>query len=67
MTITSKVKAKLLDDERVDGLDVNVDSTNGVVKLSGWASSAAEIRTASDIARSVDGVKSVNNDLQVKK
>ena len=67
VTITSKVKANLLDDERVDGHDDNVDSTNGVVKLSGWASTTAEVRTASEIARSVDGVRSVNNDLQVKK
>lgn len=67
VAITSQVKAKLLDDDRVDGLDVNVDSTNGKVKLSGWASSAAEIGTATEIARSVEGVKSVDNNLQVKR
>jgi hyperosmotically inducible periplasmic protein len=66
VAITTKVKAELVDSKRVDGLDVNVDSTNGNVRLSGWGSSAAEIRTAGEIARSVDGVKSVDNDLKVK-
>jgi osmotically-inducible protein OsmY len=67
VAITTKVKAELLDSERVEGLDVNVDSTNGRVKLTGWADSAEEIRAAGDIARSVDGVKSVDNQLQVKR
>lgn len=67
VAITSKVKAELLDSDRVDGLDVNVDSLNGKVTLKGWASSASEIAAAGDIARSVDGVKSVDNQLQVKR
>lgn len=67
VAITSKVKAKLLDSEGVDGLDVNVDSMNGKVTLTGWASTSAEVRTASSLARDVDGVKSVDNQLQVKK
>lgn len=67
VAITSKVKAQLLDSDRVDGLDVNVDSLNGKVTLKGWASSSSEIAAAGDIARSVDGVKSVDNQLQVKR
>jgi osmotically-inducible protein OsmY len=67
VAITTKVKAELLDSERVEGLDVNVDSTNGRVKLTGWADSTEEVRAAGDIARSVDGVKSVDNQLQVKR
>lgn len=66
VTITTRVKAKLLDSHKVDGLDVNVDSMNGKVTLTGWGSSAAEIKTATDLARSVDGVKSVDNQLQLK-
>src|SRR5688572_1431771 len=66
VAITSKVKTELLESDRVDGLDVNVDSLNGRVTLKGWASSASEARVAGDIARSVDGVKSVDNQLQVK-
>jgi hyperosmotically inducible protein len=64
--ITANVKSKLLDSGKVDGLDVNVDSTNGNVRLTGWASSQAESRTATDLARSVHGVKSVDNDLKIK-
>jgi osmotically-inducible protein OsmY len=67
VAITTKVKAKLLDSDRVDGLDVNVDSMNGRVTLKGWASSAGEIRAAGEIARSVEGVKSVDNQLQIKR
>lgn len=67
VAITTKVKAELVNSKRVDGLDVNVDSMNGNVRLSGWGSSAAEIRAAGEIARSVEGVKSVDNDLKVKK
>jgi osmotically-inducible protein OsmY len=66
VTITSKVKADLLESHRVDGLDVNVDSMNGKVTLSGWASNQTEIRTAGEIARSVKGVKSVDNQLKIK-
>jgi osmotically-inducible protein OsmY len=67
VAITAKVKSELLDSKQVDGLDVNVDSTNGRVTLSGWASSAAEATRAVAIASKVDGVKSVNNELKIKK
>lgn len=67
VAITTQVKAKLLDNDRVDGLDVNVDSTNGKVTLTGWASSDSEIRAATQLAREVEGVKSVDNQLQVKR
>lgn len=67
VAITAQVKAKLLDAKEVEGLDVNVDSTNGRVKLTGWADSTAEARAAGNLAREVKGVKSVDNQLQVKK
>lgn len=67
VAITSKVKAELLESKRVDGLDVNVDSKNGRVTLRGWASSAAEAQTAAAIARDVEGVKSVDNQIEIKK
>jgi osmotically-inducible protein OsmY len=66
VAITAKVKSDLLDSKRVDGLDVNVDSANGRVRLSGWGSNATEIQTAGTIARRVEGVKSVDNQLKVK-
>lgn len=66
VAITAQVKAKLLDAKEVEGLDVNVDSTNGRVKLTGWADSATEASAAGNLAREVKGVKSVDNQLQVK-
>lgn len=66
VAITAQVKAKLLDAKEVEGLDVNVDSTNGRVKLTGWADSATEKSAAGSLAREVKGVKSVDNQLQVK-
>lgn len=66
VALTAEVKSKLAGSDRVDALDVNVDSMNGKVTLKGWASTPAEARAAGEIAREVDGVKSVDNQLQVK-
>jgi hyperosmotically inducible periplasmic protein len=67
VSITTRVKADLLESHRVDGLDVNVDSKNGNVTLSGWASSIEESQAAASIARKTKGVKSVDNQLALKK
>lgn len=64
--ITAKVKALLLKDEGVKGLDVKVQTHKGMVLLSGWVSDANQIPRAEEIARSVEGVKGVGNDLRVK-
>jgi hyperosmotically inducible periplasmic protein len=66
VAITTKVKAELLDSKKVDGLEVNVDSKNGYVTLTGYASSAEERTRAGQLARDVKGVKGVDNDLQIK-
>jgi hyperosmotically inducible protein len=65
--ISAKVKALLLKDEGVKGLDVNVETHKGTVQLAGWVNSPAQIAQAEAIARSVEGVKGVKNDLQVKR
>jgi hyperosmotically inducible periplasmic protein len=64
--ITTSIKTELLDSKKVDGLDVNVDSVNGNVTLRGWASNTTEKANATRIARSVKGVKSVDNQLKIK-
>lgn len=66
VAITTQVKYELLESKKVDGLDVNVDVTNGRVKLTGWASSTAERAKATELARGVKGVKSVDNQLKIK-
>lgn len=64
--ITSKVKAKLLEDKEVSGLAVNVETFKGVVQLSGFAETEAERQKAVQLARSVGGVKDIKNDIRLK-
>lgn len=64
--ITSKVKAKLLEDKEVSGLAVNVETFKGVVQLSGFAKTEAERQKAVQLARSVGGVKDIKNDIRLK-
>jgi hyperosmotically inducible protein len=63
---TSEVKAKLLADDIVPSRHVKVETTDGVVQLSGTVESKAQSDRAESIAKAVDGVKSVKNDLKTK-
>jgi hyperosmotically inducible periplasmic protein len=59
--ITTKVKGQLLADRSVErGSDINVRTSDGVVVLSGTASTRTALDHARDIARNVKGVKSVD-------
>ena len=62
--ITSEVKAKLLADDIVPSRKVKVETTDGVVQLSGTVDSQAQSDRAESIAKAIDGVKSVKNDLK---
>ena len=62
------VKAKLAKDVRFSTLtNIEVNSTNGVVTLAGQVKSEADRAAAAEIARSVEGVVKVNNELQVER
>jgi hyperosmotically inducible protein len=63
--ITSKTKIALFADDRVKGRQVHVDTENGTVMLRGKVDSAEAKSAAGDIAKDIDGVKSVKNELQV--
>jgi len=64
--ITAKVKAQMVKDRDVSALHIRVDTDNkGVVTLSGKAKSPEEAAKAVAIARSVEGVVSVENNIQV--
>lgn len=63
---TSEIKAKLLADDIVPSRKVKVETTDGVVQLSGTLDSKAQSDRAESIAKAIDGVKSVKNDLKVK-
>ncbi len=64
--ITSKIKAQLLNEPGLSSADINVETFKGIVQLSGFASSKADINRAVEIARSVNGVKSVKNAMRLK-
>lgn len=65
-TITTKVKAKLFDDDRLSGFAISVETFEGEVTLTGAVASAEDRRRATNLAQSVKGVKRVNNVLKVK-
>ena len=65
--ITTKVKSALAGDPRTKAHQVNVETREGVVQLSGFVDTSEAKATAEDIARAVDNVKSVDNELDVKK
>ena len=65
-TITTAIKARLLEDKTTGGMSINVDTLNGVVALSGFATSATEKERAGAIAREARGVKEVRNNLIVR-
>jgi osmotically-inducible protein OsmY len=64
--ITTKVKAAIFDEPSLKSSEINVETFKGVVQLSGFVSSRAEITKAVEIARGVKGVTSVKNDMRLK-
>ncbi len=64
--ITMKVKAKLLADSKVRGLNIDVDTNLGNVTLNGVAKSQEEIDRAVAITKTVAGVKLVKSNLQLR-
>jgi len=64
--ITTKVKAAVLNEPTLKSAEVNVETYKGVVQLSGFVNSEADIAKAADVARSVKGVTSVKNDMHLK-
>ena len=63
--LTTKVKTALLADDKVKGLNINVDSNNGTVTLTGKAGSPEEKNQALKIVRGVEGVKNVEDRIAV--
>ena len=64
--ITTKIKAKLAMDKAVSALHIKVDTDNkGIVTLSGKAKSQEEADKAISIARGVEGVVSVENNIAI--
>ncbi len=64
--ITTKVKAAIFNDASLKSSEINVETFKGVVQLSGFVNSQADIDRAVDVARGVRGVTSVKNAMRLK-
>lgn len=64
--ITTEVKAAILKEPTLKVAEINVETFKGVVQLSGFVRSQDNIATAVSVARGVNGVKSVKNDMRLK-
>ena len=65
--ITTKVKSALLSDPGVKSFDIAVVTRKGGVQLSGFVDSQNQIDAAIAIARAVEGVTNVGNEMSIKK
>jgi osmotically-inducible protein OsmY len=65
-TITAKIKAAMFDDPALKATQINVETMQNVVQLSGFISSEQTKARAGEIARGVKGVREVRNDLIVQ-
>lgn len=64
--ITTKVKAAVLNEPSLKSAEINVETFKGVVQLSGFVNSQADINTAENVASKIKGVVSVKNDMRLK-
>ena len=64
--ITTKVKTELANDNLLKSFQISVETRKGIVQLSGFVDSQYAVDQAGRIARSVEGVKSVENGLVAK-
>lgn len=65
-TLTAKVKTALIAEPGISALAINVDTKDSVVTLTGQCDTQANVDRAIAVAQSIDGVKSVTNNLTVK-
>ena len=64
--ITTKAKAAIFNEPTLKSLEINVETFKGVVQLSGFVNSQADIDKAVEIVQQIEGVKSVKNDMKLK-
>ena len=65
-TITTQIKSRMLKDPAVAGTSISVETLKGTVVLSGFAKNGTERTTAEGIARNVNGVVLVKNEIVVR-
>ena len=64
--VTATIKAKLVADSGLSGLNISVNTTDGVVTLAGRAQTHDEVKKAMDLALATEGCNKVISTLQVK-
>ncbi len=64
--VTAKVKAKFVGQKGLDSLDIKVVTVNGKVTLMGDVDNSSQVGLAESVAKEVDGVRQVDNQLIVK-
>ncbi len=64
--ITTLIKSRFVENKQVDAMSIKVETLNGTVMLSGFAKNGTERSTAENIARGVNGVKMVKNEIAVR-
>lgn len=64
--ITTQVKSRFVESKEVDAAAISVETLKGTVMLSGFAKNNTEKASAERIARGVNGVKSVKNEIAVR-
>lgn len=64
--LTTKVKAAIFEEPTLSSAEINVETFKGTVQLSGFVSSQADINRAISVTRSVEGVRSVKNNMRLK-
>jgi hyperosmotically inducible protein len=65
-TITAKVKTALIDNSGTSAGQINVETRQGVVQLSGFVNDTDEKHTAGSLASNIEGVHHVDNELEIK-
>lgn len=65
--ITGKVKAALVADPQLKATEINVETFKGIVQLSGFVAAPEDIPKAVQLVRGISGVKSVKNDIVLKR
>jgi osmotically-inducible protein OsmY len=64
--VTTRVKAAIFKEESLKSLQINVKTYKGQAQLSGFVDSVQNVIKAGEVARGVEGIESVKNDLTVK-
>jgi hyperosmotically inducible protein len=65
-TISTKVRSQLIEDQALRAFDIHVETMQDVVQLSGFVDSAQQKSQAERIARGINGVRNVRNDIVVR-